>query len=442
MRKRLFTIALFLIGLAVFLPEAVLALDEVTFSATGYVNLTGVGANGTALSIDSGSQATQMVVGTSTIGLTIGTGDTMTFRSATKNIMTTTSDTYQTVCGSNESYITITGNTTLTLTTGLCPSSVVSSGGGGGAPAPAAAPAEETTTPAPTETILGEGIVTAAAGGTVSATSSDGGGASVVLPANAVSADTTISVVPTVSSDSALTSAVAAVPSGSGLIGGYAYNYSAADSSGAVVTSFESNVTVTMTYTDSQISGYDESSLVINYWDAVAWQWTALSTVVNTATNTLTATTDHFTYFAIIGQESAAEDISTMTIAELEAKIVELQALIASAMAQLAALLGASPITGIPSTFSFTANMSQGQASESVKYLQIVLNSSSDTKVATTGVGSLGYETNYFGSLTKAAVIKFQEKYHSQVLAPWGFTSGTGFVGSTTREKLNSLLGK
>ncbi len=47
--------------------------------------------------------------------------------------------------------------------------------------------------------------------------------------------------------------------------------------------------------------------------------------------------------------------------------------------------------------------------------------------------------TGYFGSKTEEAVIKFQEKYKEDILAPWDFTEGTGIVSETTREKLNEL---
>lgn len=93
----------------------------------------------------------------------------------------------------------------------------------------------------------------------------------------------------------------------------------------------------------------------------------------------------------------------------------------------------------VTDAYVFSRNLSLGDSNIDVIELQKVLNSNPQTQVAQFGPGSPGQETEYFGVLTRRAVIAFQNMYREQVLSPVGLTVGTGFVGPSTRVLLSAL---
>ncbi|OGG45153.1 hypothetical protein A2673_02100 [Candidatus Kaiserbacteria bacterium RIFCSPHIGHO2_01_FULL_50_13] len=119
--------------------------------------------------------------------------------------------------------------------------------------------------------------------------------------------------------------------------------------------------------------------------------------------------------------------------------IAELQALINQLVAQIAALQAAQGGQVGGTGFTFTRNHSMGDSGGEVMELQKFLNGMADTQVAASGVGSSGNESSYFGGLTKAAVVKFQNKYASDILAPVGLSAGTGYWGPSSRAKANAM---
>ncbi len=85
--------------------------------------------------------------------------------------------------------------------------------------------------------------------------------------------------------------------------------------------------------------------------------------------------------------------------------------------------------------FKFAIPLFLGKVHSDVIRLQQFLNGDPRTRLAAHGTGSPGRETDYFGSLTLAAVRKFQQIFN---LAKPG-DPGYGFVGPATRAKLNSF---
>lgn len=112
--------------------------------------------------------------------------------------------------------------------------------------------------------------------------------------------------------------------------------------------------------------------------------------------------------------------------ADLQAQINALLAQITALQAQLAAQTGG----GTAVSCSFTRDLTVGSTGDDVKCLQQYLNASGN-QVAASGVGSPGSETTYFGSLTQAAMAKWQ--------AANGVSPAAGYFGPLSRSKYASL---
>lgn len=86
----------------------------------------------------------------------------------------------------------------------------------------------------------------------------------------------------------------------------------------------------------------------------------------------------------------------------------------------------------VQNTGGIQNDLQLGSKGEEVKKLQECL--AKDKEVYSDGTVS-----GVFGSLTRSAVNKFQEKYAEEILTPLGLKSGTGKVGAGTRDVLNRL---
>ena len=120
-------------------------------------------------------------------------------------------------------------------------------------------------------------------------------------------------------------------------------------------------------------------------------------------------------------------------IKKLLAQIEELKKQIAEVQAKINAILAS---RGQVSCQKFENNLYYGMMENSeVRCLQEFL------KIQGLEVYPEGLVTGNFLSLTQQALIRFQEKYASEILIPLGLQKGTGYVGPATRTKINQLLG-
>src|SRR3989344_4126193 len=117
------------------------------------------------------------------------------------------------------------------------------------------------------------------------------------------------------------------------------------------------------------------------------------------------------------------------SVADLQAQIQSLLALISSLQAQVSGM--GSPSSSGATQCTFTKDLTMGSTGSDVMCLQKYLNSAGHM-VASSGAGSPGMESEYFGSRSQAAVSKWQ--------AANGVSPAAGYFGSKSRAMYNSLI--
>lgn len=117
--------------------------------------------------------------------------------------------------------------------------------------------------------------------------------------------------------------------------------------------------------------------------------------------------------------------------ADLQAMIAQLQAQISLLLQQVAQLQAEQ---GTTQTWCYTFNNNLGYKSSGntdVGFLHSALEKEGISYAPDIG--------NTYSNGTASAVVQFQEKYASETLTLWGLKHGTGYMGTTTRAKLNKL---
>lgn len=255
--------------------------------------------------------------------------------------------------------------------------------------------------------------------------------------------------------------ASASGPSGKSRAGDTAITLKALIDATTTLTSFSSPLTVTMTYTSSDVVGIDETTLLIYRYDGTSW-YALSSCSVNTTVKTVTCSTTAFSDFALFGDASAVSSSATLvangplyqgTGEELPGYVAprmqtiypdgtvvftEAKAVVKNTQEAIATTTQVQSVAVVPLSVVFTRTLRAHFEGEDVRELQKFLNSQGFV-LSNSGIGSHGFETEYFGPLTYNALVKFQEAHSSRILTPLFLTKGTGIFAEKTREVANEL---
>ncbi len=280
----------------------------------------------------------------------------------------------------------------------------------------------------------GQGSITTAAGGTLSE-----GTLTLTVPTSFTSTSSE-AVFQAHLLDGATFFAQAGAPTGKTRAGSIVYNLVALTDATTTLSTFATGLSVALSYTDQDVIGLDISSLKIHRYDDEVWSELS-SCAVDTGAKTVTCTTQNFSDFAIFGTESVTTTTTSSSRRGGDTVMQQVASLVAMGKNSDAQTLRKEwpRLFTATTTTVFTRTLRATETHQDVRRLQQFLNSKGFV-IAATGAGSLGGETEYFGTRTQLALKRFQEAHRAAILAPVGLTTGTGLFGPSTRLFVNTQL--
>jgi hypothetical protein len=233
------------------------------------------------------------------------------------------------------------------------------------------------------------------------------------------------------------------LPTGFTNVGSYLYNLKSVSDATTTISTFAQPLTVSIAYTDADVTDIDTSTLTIKRWDGVAWN-SLTSCTTDTSLKTVTCSTTGFSDFALFGQAVTPSQSPAPATPSSSSSQVSTGSSGSASPSFLCKYLGwycgqTKPTVIIPATpapapthsaptLSFTRDLETGMTGNDVRELQKYLNAHGYI-VNKNGLGSPGSETDFFGSLTKQALMKLQKDNK---------LPSTGYFGPLTRKLLSS----
>jgi hypothetical protein len=201
-----------------------------------------------------------------------------------------------------------------------------------------------------------------------------------------------------------------------------------------VLDSFATPVTISYTYTDTDVSGLDETTLSMYHYHDDEWAKLDNCSVV-IATNTITCNTPSFSTFAIFGSPllSSVTNTSSKRSGNVHYGCKDPNATNYEYFAASRPDLCTYTATSTPVVIQHeqpARDLKINMRGEDVRSLQKFLNGNG-FQLVSTGPGAPGSETDVFGPRTREALIKFQTANH--------ITPSVGYFGPITRAKIRSL---